>query len=99
MIFRTKDGQQKHDAAVAYYAAEFAKKNYVVYADLPDKAKPPEINGFVPDIYAIFGNKLVVVEIETVDSVNTEHARQQDIAFYQWKQVVPLLREYYKKVV
>jgi len=44
---RTKEGQEKHDRAVAAQASWFVNNGWpVVYADLPNLAKPPQIGGF-----------------------------------------------------
>jgi hypothetical protein len=82
---RLKQNQEKHDAAVAAWAKQFvgAGWNYV-RSDLPGNIKPTEIGGYIPDIYASHNGAEYVIEIETVDSVNTEHAQQQKAIFQRW---------------
>jgi hypothetical protein len=96
--FRTKEGQQKHDNAVAFYSSELAKNKYIVYVDLPNMKKPGMIGGFIPDVYAILGNNEIVVEVETVDSAQIEHALKQNYVFQQWENSGPL-RKYFRKIV
>ncbi|MBI2669533.1 MAG: hypothetical protein HYX20_00050 [Candidatus Yanofskybacteria bacterium] len=85
MYIRTKENQQKHDSGVATWAVSYVKGGWSnVLSDLPGNVKPPKINGHIPDIYASHGNAERVVEIETQDSVNSEHARQQVVAFQAW---------------
>lgn len=85
---RNKDGQERHDRGVAYWARQIITAGWSrVWSDLPGNAKPPIINGYIPDIYALHGNSEYAIEIETQDSVNSEQARQQLAAFRAWAQV------------
>ena len=86
MYIRTKDNQGKHDAAVAVWARSLISNGWKkVYADLPGNIKPPLIGGHIPDIYAVSGMQEVIIEVETVDSINTEHTKSQLAVFELWK--------------
>jgi len=85
---RTKENQAKHDQGVAYWTNQVSLAGWGrVLFDLPRYIKPITIGGFIPDIYAIHGNREYVIEIETVDSANSGHALKQKAAFQAWKNV------------
>jgi hypothetical protein len=91
--------QGKHDRAVAVQTSWFANNGWpIVYADLPNLAKPPKIGGFIPDVYARHGINECVVEVETLDSVNSDQAKQQKLVFQQWAMQSPA-RRFIQKVV
>jgi len=85
MYIRTKQNQQKHDSGVASWATSFIKAGWnKVLSDLPGNIKPPVIGGHIPDIYAAHGTAEYVLEIETQDSINSEHAKHQAATFNAW---------------
>ena len=69
---RTKTGQTKHDQKVLQRYNYYKNKGAWVKADLPGQAKPPKIKNKIPDIYARLNGKLLVEEIETPDTINTD---------------------------
>lgn len=82
---RTKEGQKRHDEGVIAVAAELLRSGWsTVYADLPGKAKPPQIGDYVPDVYGRHGIAEIVIEVETTDTVNTPHAEVQRNTFSVW---------------
>jgi len=82
---RTKENQGKHDRAVAYWTQHLVEQGWQrVFADLPGKAKPPQIGDFIPDVYGIHGQQEIVIEVETEDSRNLEHSRLQIVTFNSW---------------
>jgi hypothetical protein len=50
-----------------------------VWADLPGWSRPPEIRGYIPDVFSqrLLGLNRVITEVETCDSLNTEHTKAQ----------------------
>ena len=91
---RTKQGQELHDSFVGAVVTLLWQRGFnPIYADLPTKAKPPVLNGYVPDVYAIKNqmsslgfpmNTVHIVEVETEDTVNTAETNRQLSAFRQW---------------
>lgn len=73
-----------HDACVALWANAYNTKGWTVHADIQDYLAPPEINKKIPDIYAISGNNARVLEVETDESINSDHAKEQIAAFKKW---------------
>ena len=76
---RTKQGQAKHDKKVQQ-RLEYYKKLGAIYvrADLPNRAKPPKLGNKIPDLYIRLNGKLIVEEIETLKTLNSDK-RQQEI--------------------
>ena len=82
---RLKQDQEKHDAAVAVWANKVVAAGWSsVWSDLPGNIKPPAIGGHIPDIYASHDGAEYVIELETTDSINSQHALAQRIAFQRW---------------
>lgn len=92
---RTKEGQEKHDKFVGTAALFLKQKGFnKMYVDLPNFAKPPKVNGYIPDIYAVKTKLLIsgltlpvetlLVEVETEDTQNTMSAMLQHFAFQKW---------------
>lgn len=82
---RTKEGQEKHDRGVLNVGNEAVNRGWLtVFVDLPGYQKPPMISGFIPDVYAHNGYRELVVEVETSDTINSQHTTQQCAAFRQW---------------
>ena len=70
--------------AIRRSARRHEKKGAVVLADVDGYARPPKINGHIPDVYAVYEDRVVVEEFENERSVFRSHARQQDAAFSTW---------------
>lgn len=83
---RVKQNQEKHDATVAAWAEKVITAGWNhVWSDLPGNIKPPEIGGYVPDIYARHDNGAeYVIEVETRDSIESSHAQDQKTVFARW---------------
>ncbi len=79
---RSEASQSRHDWTISMLAAFYCERGYSVKADHIDGYdEPAELEGYVPDIVATKRNETFVVEVETEDSVHTEHAGQQKLAF------------------
>jgi hypothetical protein len=91
MIYiRTKENQEKHDRGVAQWANKVILAGWsTVLSDLPGNIKPSAIRGYTPDIYASHNDEEYVIEVETLDSINTQHALQQKAAFQAWANASP----------
>jgi len=77
MSERGKIGQARHDAKVQQRLDLYKGKGFKVKADLPGRAKPPKIGGRIPDIVAQKGKKLVVEEVETRSTKDTDKSQQE----------------------
>lgn len=77
MTKRGKTGQAKHDRKVRQRLDFYKEKDFRVKADLPDRAKPPKIGGRIPDIVAKKRKKLIVEEVETPSTKNTDKDQQR----------------------
>ena len=76
---RGKSGQFKHDNRVAKELTNLKEQGFRVWADLPGRSKPPKVGGVIPDIYAKKGKKLIVEEIETKATINTDKDQQEKL--------------------
>ena len=76
MLKRGKIGQAKHDKKVQQRLDHYKDKGYSVKADLPGRAKPQKIGGRIPDIIAKKGSDLIVEEIETASTMNSDRDQQ-----------------------
>jgi hypothetical protein len=72
-----------HDACVKEWAVVYKNAGWIVHADIPGYLAPPEVYGKIPDVYANC-NTAHVIEVETDESINTDHAKGQIAAFKQW---------------
>jgi hypothetical protein len=87
---RTKENQTKHDQGVAFWVNQVRLAGWsAVLFDLPGYVKPTVIVGHIPDVYATHGNQEYIIEIETLDSVNSSHALAQKASFQAWARISP----------
>jgi hypothetical protein len=98
MYIRLKENQEQHDMGVVYYVNFLSKKGFLVYADLPSMIKPKQIGDYIPDIYATNGNEEIIIEVETMDSVSSSHARGQNLTFGVWS-TMGRNRKYEQKII
>lgn len=100
MADRTTSNQTKHDKEVKRIADDYKDKEYTVQADLKDYPLPELIGGYCPDVRAQLKNVgyEVVVEVETTDSVDSDHAKKQDAAFKKWQSQDPSNRTYRRTI-
>lgn len=80
-LYRNPVSQSKHDRRVALEARSYEAKGYSVDADVSGYPQPRTINGYRPDVVAEKGSYISIVEVETPDTVHTNHALAQDRAF------------------
>jgi len=101
VYIRIKENQRRHDVGVGNSARQVILAGWnTVRSDLPGNTKPPMINGFIPDIYAMHNNgQRYLIEIETTDSINTQHALQQKVAFQAWVNASPKTRSFKIRLV
>jgi hypothetical protein len=81
---RAPQSQGKHDRKVASEARNYYNKGYDVWSDIADWPKPQTIGGYRPDVIAYSNGHTTVVEVETVDSVNSSRDLAQQRAFKSW---------------
>ena len=87
---RTKESQSLHNRRVEEIARQFADRGCEVWADhLEDWDTPPKIRKHIPDVYAGCGETEYVVEVETEETVDKEHAQEQARAFRAWRDEDP----------
>ncbi len=82
-MVRDTQTAQIHLRLISALVKKLMSEGYSVSADhigYPN-GKPPKINEYVPDIYAKKGQKILIVEAETCDSLNTVDTKLQWIAF------------------
>ena len=73
-----------HDSCVENIASGYSKAGWTVYADLEGYEAPSLIGGKKPDVYATYRNSEIVFEVETDESMDSDHAKEQRAAFKQW---------------
>jgi hypothetical protein len=78
---RPKASQSKHDAKVLAEARKLQREQYDVSADIAGYKKPPRRGNYIPDVVAKKGQKEIIIEVETVDSANSERDLAQQGAF------------------
>jgi len=79
MVKRGKIGQAKHDKKVELELEKLKSEGFRVWADLPGRAKPPKVGGVIPDIYARKRKGLIVEEIETASTKESDKPQQQKL--------------------
>jgi len=79
MAKRGKTGQAKHDRKVQQRLDYYVDKGFRTWADLPGRAKPPKVEGKIPDIYARRKNQLFIEEIETPSTMSTDKKQHQKL--------------------
>jgi len=80
---RSKNGQSKHDNKVLAEAKKLKQEQYNVSADIAGYKKPPRRGNYIPDIVARKGQSEIIIEVETVDSANSERDLAQQGAFHR----------------
>lgn len=70
--------------AIREAAEGLERAGAVVFAVLPGWPRPPVINGFVPDVYAVLDDREILLEFENDSSVALALAERQDGAFSAW---------------
>ena len=78
-----------HDACVAAWVRGYKDEGWTVHADISGYLAPPEINQKIPDIYAIKESIAHVLEVETDESINSDHAKEQIATFKKWADQSP----------
>jgi hypothetical protein len=78
---RNTHTQTLHDEMVRARALSLQNEGYYVRADLLGFPQPPEIGGYVPDVYAMRGSTTIIAEAETCDTICAEHTKRQYRAF------------------
>ena len=74
--------QSNHDRKIREVAGYYMALGYSVQADHIEGYECPEkINKHIPDILATRDGKVIIVEVETEKSVESEHAFEQKLAF------------------
>lgn len=93
MAYRSPNGQNAHSKGIYREAYNLLKTGWHVMADhIPGFNKPPEIEGYTPDIYAVKEENTCILEIETGNNDDlAQHAAFRkyakdfrDILFYGW---------------
>lgn len=81
MAKRSTTGKIAHEKGIYREAINLTRKGWYVLADhVPGFLPPPEIEGFVPDIYAVKDSETIIVEVET----NGLDDHQQHRAFQRY---------------
>ena len=70
----------------------------VVFANLDGWPRPPVVNGCIPDVYAVYEDREIILEFENERSVELAEALREDVAFASWAEESPG-REYDQIVV
>lgn len=81
---RTSNSQSKHNQEIKRLANEYKDKRYQVEADIQGFSQPPTVGGFRPDIKAKKGGQETIIEVETLDSVDSTRDVKQKDAFQDW---------------
>jgi hypothetical protein len=81
--------EEAEPRAVREAAETLEQDGAVVFANLDGWPRPPALHGFIPDVYAVFEDREVVLEFEDEESVQKEPAQRQDAAFATWADAAP----------
>lgn len=79
---RTLEKQSAHDKCVEKLANERKNEGNTVEADLDGWDKPPEINGYIPDIRARTRATTRIIEVETEETLESD--KDQHDAFKEY---------------
>ncbi|MFN0151395.1 MAG: hypothetical protein ACKVU1_11895 [bacterium] len=93
-VERSAPLQVRHDRMVAILAREYAAKGYRVSAELEGFPAPEPIEGAVPDIRAEADGRIVVIEVETSDTLFGSEYEAEHKAFRKWKEHDPKTHDY-----
>lgn len=77
MSKRTSGQQSKHNNEVERLARYYQGQDYKVDADLADFNQPKVICKKRPDIIARNGKEVVIVEVETLDSIDKDEVQRE----------------------
>lgn len=89
MAFRSTAGQNAHDKGVYREAMDLRREGWYVMADhIPGFDRPPEIEGYTPDIYALKAEITYIIEIET----SFEDDIEQHSAFIEYARDFPNIK-------
>jgi len=66
----------------AEIAREYREQGYKVFADIPGYERPYSISGFVPDVIAKIGDRVIIIEIKTSGSLKTKSNAIKQLARY-----------------
>lgn len=78
MVIRESNESKEHEALVLMMAKYYQEQGYTdVKADLSDWEKPDQIGEHIPDVTAINGSALIILEAETCKTINHEHTESQ----------------------
>jgi hypothetical protein len=69
---------------VAIWAKAYKGEGWTVHADNEGFLAPPKINRKIPDIYVTKEGSARVLEVETDESINSDHAKEQIATFREW---------------
>ena len=80
---------------LSYVRDEYQAYQLAIFHDLPDllgAEKPPRIEGFVPDLYAIDAPLSITIlgEAKTAEDLETDHSRKQLKAFLTFLRLQPI---------
>lgn len=67
-MLRTGFDRVEHESMVRQVAEQFEKEGYTVLANIPGYPSPQEIDGHVPDVAAVKGHQMILIEVETATS-------------------------------
>ncbi len=96
---RGLQSQSKHDKRIKEIADHHSSRGSKVLADhIREHQRPPAISGQIPDLIVETWFEILLIEIETHDSINTSHAKNQHIAFSRWESMA-FGRRYIREVV
>ncbi|MBN1952468.1 MAG: hypothetical protein JW801_14800 [Bacteroidales bacterium] len=94
MLKRYVDGENALRKGIYREAIQLTKEGWHVMAKgIPGFHTPPEIEGYVPDIYAVLDEKTIIIDLLAGDTANDEafkahyHYARRDIAtaYFCWE--------------
>ncbi len=95
MAARSVVGRNAHSKGIYREAINLRQDGWYVMADhIPGFERPPEIEGFIPDIYAIRASCTYIIEIET----SREDDKEQHAAFKSYARQFSKIRFFVRVV-
>ncbi|MFQ5871069.1 MAG: hypothetical protein ACE5IB_02765 [Candidatus Geothermarchaeales archaeon] len=89
MAKRSQEEQALHRTLVGMVVEVRESRGWFVKAELDGWVKPPEIGGHVPDVWAEKTGAVMVVEVETCDTIHLVETKEQYRAFYRYAMPTP----------
>jgi len=82
MVMQIKSGKSEHQKIIEKMVNKLKEKGYYVEANIPTERCPYPILGYIPDIIAYRKGSRIIVEVETIDSLQDEEILLERLSIF-----------------